>query len=364
MKIIINRVALQNAIAAASPAAVSRIKPVLQCVRIAADGEKVSVAATDLEISIVVETSLVQVESSGVVLVPADKIRDIVRETSDETLALETVGETLSVKGSDSRFKVYTFPALDFPPVPDRPEKASYTVTAGQLKRGIRQALVAIDNKPTRPTYGGALASIVSGRLAMAGTDGRRMSLSYVNVNDADKDAAAVIIPTRALSAIDKLLTDAGELIEVAVTDNRATFSTSDWVLTTNVIEGQFPSYAEVIPKECDRKITAGTADLLSAVRRSALLTTPDSKGVRFSFSASGLVMTGSSPSSGEATIDFACKFEGANLDIGFNPAFFNDGLKAAETDEITFEMLAPNRPGLMKAGRDFTYVVMPVNLQ
>jgi len=99
-------------------------------------------------------------------------------------------------------------------------------------------------------------------------------------------------------------------------------------------------------------------------VRRSALLTTSDSKGVRMAFTNKGLTLSSRNPEAGEAEINFACKFEGPDVEIGFNPIFMTDALKVVNTDEISFEMLAPNRPGLLRAGQNFSYVIMPVNLQ
>src|SRR5947209_20462565 len=110
--------------------------------------------------------------------------------------------------------------------------------------------------------------------------------------------------------------------------------------------------------------MTAATADFLSAIRRAALLTTEESKGVRLQFNKKGLVLTSRSPESGEATINFPCKFEGSDVEIGFNPQFLVDALRVVDNDEITLELTAPNRPGLLKGGPSFLYVIMPVNLQ
>jgi DNA polymerase-3 subunit beta len=110
--------------------------------------------------------------------------------------------------------------------------------------------------------------------------------------------------------------------------------------------------------------MTAGTADFLSAIKRAALLTTEDSKGVRMAFNKKGLVLSSRSPESGEATVNFACKFEGADVEIGFNPTFLTDALRVVDSDEITLELTAANRPGLLKGGPNFSYVIMPVNLQ
>src|SRR4029077_7067120 len=104
--------------------------------------------------------------------------------------------------------------------------------------------------------------------------------------------------------------------------------------LTSNLVEGQFPPFEDVIPKDTDKKMTAATADFLSAIRRAALLTTEESKGVRLQFNKKGLVLTSRSPESGEATVNFPCKYEGADVEIGFNPQFLVDALRVVPTDE------------------------------
>jgi DNA polymerase-3 subunit beta len=108
----------------------------------------------------------------------------------------------------------------------------------------------------------------------------------------------------------------------------------------------------------------ASTQDFLSAVRRAALVAAEDTKGVRFRFTKSGLVLSTHSPSTGEATVNFPCKYDGSDLDIGFNHNYVMDALKVVATDEVTLEMTAPNRPGMIRGGPDFLYVIMPVNLQ
>lgn len=163
---------------------------------------------------------------------------------------------------------------------------------------------------------------------------------------------------------IDKLIDDPEEAVGFQIRENQVIFHTSSATLTSNLVEGQFPPYEDVIPKDTDKKMTASTADFLSAIRRAALLTTEESKGVRLTFTKKGLVLQSRSPESGEATINFPCKFEGTDVEIGFNPSFLVDALKVVDTDEITLELTAPNRPGLVRAGAGFTYVIMPVNLQ
>src|SRR5690606_27100725 len=139
-------------------------------------------------------------------------------------------------------------------------------------------------------------------------------------------------------------------------------FAMAAATLTSNLVEGQFPPFEDVIPKDSDKKMIAACGDFMSAVRRAALLTTEESRGVRMHFSADGLKLTSRSAEAGEAEVNFACKYEGSEVEIGFNPQFLTDALKVTDADEITFELSAPNRPGLLKGGEGFLYVIMPVN--
>jgi len=366
MKVICNRGALQEALSIAGNASSSRTpKPALQCVKLSAEADKLTVSATDLEVAIRYYDAQVQVEQPGEALVPADKLRDIVRESIDDTLSLETVGEQLHIKGADSHFRIFTQNVADFPPVPDFEGEADFKVQGKVLKQLISQTLFAAAKEATRYAFNGVLTTIKGGRLIMVATDGRRLALARGDLLDgAAGDGGTAIVPAKTLGLVDKLISNADEPVSVKLGENQVIFHTPDATLTSNLIEGQFPPYEDVVPKECDKKMTAGTADLLSAVRRSALLTTQDSKGVRMAFGKSGLTLSSKSPEAGEATINFACKFEGGDIEIGFNPNFFTDALKVVNSDEVSFELLAPNRPGLLKAGPSFTYVIMPVNLQ
>src|SRR5213078_3397796 len=147
---------------------------------------------------------------------------------------------------------------------------------------------------------------------------------------------------------------DPEEAVGFQIKENQILVHTSSATLASSLVEGQFPPYEDVIPKDCDKKMTASTADFLSAIRRAALLTTEESKGVRMHFSKKGLVLTSRSPESGEATVNFPCKYEGTDVEIGFNPTFLTDALRVVDNDEISLELTAPNRPGLLRAGANF----------
>jgi DNA polymerase-3 subunit beta len=374
MKVICNRGALLEALTVASNVVQARTpKPVLQCVKLTAADDRLTLSATDMEVSIRYVDTQVQVEQPGETLVPADKFRDIVRESVDDTLAIEVSTETdavggtfANVRGQDSHFKVFTQKAGDFPPVPGFEGEPDFELPGGVVKQLINQTLFAAAKEEGRYNIKGVLAAPSGKKIALVSTDGRRLAMAKGDLAGESrvKDGAKVIIPIKALQLIDKLVDDPAEMVGFQVRENRVIFHTASATLTSNLMEGTFPPYDDVIPKDADKKMTASTADFLSAIRRANLMTTEESKGVKMQFSKKGLVLTSRSPEAGEATINFACKFDGADIEIGFNPAFLTEALRVVDSDEVSLELTAPNRPGLLRGGVNFTYVIMPVNLQ
>jgi DNA polymerase-3 subunit beta len=369
MKLICNRGALLEALMVSGSVVAARTpKPVLQCVKLTAENDRLTVAATDLEVAIRYSDAQVQIESAGEALVQADKLRDIVRESVDDTLTLELDKEQLHIKGQDSHFKIFTQAVSEFPPVPDYSGEPDFQIVGGHLKQLINQTLFAAAKESTRYAFNGVLVTAAKGKkINFVSTDGRRLAMAkgeLTSVGKLEKDGAKAIIPTKALQLIDKLIDDPEEAVAVQMKENQVIFRTSSATLTSNLVEGQFPPYEDVIPKDADKTMTAATADFLSAIKRASLLTTEESKGVRMAFGKKGLVLTSRSPEAGEATVNFACKYEGSDVEIGFNPTFMIDALRVVDTDEIALELTAPNRPGLIKGGTNFLYVIMPVNLQ
>jgi DNA polymerase-3 subunit beta len=379
MKVICNRGALLEALTVTSNVVQVRTpKPVLQCVKLTAADDRLTIGATDLEVAIRYSDTQVQVEQPGETLLPAAKFRDIVRESVDDTLAIEVatekdaVGGTFAnIRGQDSHFKIFTQKVSDFPPVPDFEGEADIELPGGALKQLIGQTLFAAAKESGRYNFNGVLTVAKGNKISLISTDGRRLAMAKGDLSVEAKgpnaragEESKVIIPAKALNLIEKLIDDPEESVGLQLRENRVIFHTSSATLTSNLVEGQFPPYEDVIPKDTDKKMTAATADFLSAIRRAALLTTEESRGVKMHFSKKGLVLTSRSPEAGEATINFACKYEGADIEIGFNPGFLTEALRVVDSDEISLEMSAPNRPGLLRGGANFLYVIMPVNLQ
>ena len=393
MKVICDRGALLDAINLVSGAVAGRTPRVqLTCIKLSAakkDGVgELVLTATDAEISMRVRLSQVDVQEPGETLIPADKLRAIVNaEDGEPTLTLDSEGEVCHIKGADAHFKIYGFPPADFPPIPEFADvvggtaetpkaKGVFSYRAGALDTLVGRTLFATARENSRYAINGVLLKREGKKLEMVATDGRRMALCKSTVPaSADKEARGVscIIPTKALSQLQKLFRDPDEQVQAAITDNQVFFSLGTEkdpnraVLSSNLVEGTFPPYEDVIPRDQDKKVTFDRDAMNSAVRRAALLTNEESRGVRLKFSGKQkkLELTSRAPEMGEAQVSVELtSYEGDDIEIGFNPMFLVDVLKVVSEQDIIMELKAPNKPGVIKVRGDFLYVVMPVNLQ
>jgi len=391
MKVTCDRGALAEAIGLVSSVVAARTpRPQLRCVKLTAEtigkSGRLTLAATDAEISIELRLEMVAVEREGAVLVPADKLSQIVRaEDTDPTLALEADGDVTHIRGADAHFQLRGFPADEFPDIPG-PEAAAkaaaekkngFTHTAGEIDELIRKTVFATARENSRYAINGVLLRRDGKTLECVATDGRRLALARTSLDDAGGEPVSVIAPAKALNMLQRLINDDDEPISISTSDNRIVFALGlaeggpaedcRAVLASNLVEGTFPPYEDVIPKDQDIRVGFDRDVLASAVRRAALLTNEESRGVRMAFTADDkkLELSSRVPEMGEARIgvDLA-SFDGTDIEIGFNPQFITDALKVVDQPDVLLELKAHNKPGLFKAGQGFTYVVMPVNLQ
>src|SRR5437764_12887649 len=251
MKVICNRGALLDALLMAGNVVATRTpKPVLQCVKLTAEDNTLTLAATDLEVAIRYADSQVQIEQAGEALLPADKLRDIVRESVDDTLAIEVAGDNAHIRGQDSHFKIFTQSVSEFPPVPDFDGEADVEIPGGALKQLIGQTIFAAARESTRYAFNGVLFVAKAKKINLVSTDGRRLAQARgdLSTDKLPKAGAKAIVPTKALNLLDKLIDDPEEMVAIKFRENQVIFHTPSATLTSNLVEGQFPPYEDVIP--------------------------------------------------------------------------------------------------------------------
>ncbi|MDX2146992.1 MAG: DNA polymerase III subunit beta [Planctomycetota bacterium] len=399
MKVICDRGGLLGAINLVSRAVAGRTPRVqLTCIKLTASkpagkgGGELVLSATDAEVAIKIALTNVDVQQSGEALVLADKLKAIVAaEDAEPTLTIEVTQEKCHIRGRDAHFTLLGYAPADFPPIPDfadviagtrgqQTPKTTFTQLASGLAMLVERTIFATARETSRYAINGVLLKRDGRRVEMVATDGRRLALCRGTVTGGgggEKEAPFnCIIPSKALSLIRDLARDPEETVAVAVTDNQAFFAFGSGlgkdaappraVLISNLVEGTFPPYEDVIPKDSDRKVVFDRDLVKSAVSRAALLTNEESRGVRMRFSKADkqLELSSRAPEMGEAELRVDLRsYEGEDLEIGFNPLFITDALKVIQETEVVMELKDAKRPGVVRSGNDFLYVVMPVSL-
>ena len=368
MKVIVDRAALNDALGLLGSVIAARTpKPVLNYVKLTAGDGVLSLLATDLETGLRLSINRVEVQEPGEALIIGDKFGQIVRESGDATLTIAVDASQATIRGQDSTYKLNVMPPSEYPNVLDFAGvsgEADFEVRAGDLSQLIAQTIFATAKENSRYAINGVLLEREANKLNVVATDGRRLAVSRGTCKTAKTENRAIIVPTKALNLLARLLTDPEQNVKVKIADSQALFGTETATISSNLVEGNFPPYRDVVPRDGDKKATIATAPLNSAVRRAALLTNEESKSLRLSFKQGTLTLTSRTPETGEAevTLDLP-KYEGEPLDIGFNPQFIIDVLKVVDSDEVTLDLKAANKPGVFRTGQHFLYVVMPVNL-
>ncbi|MDA1008410.1 MAG: DNA polymerase III subunit beta [Planctomycetota bacterium] len=366
LRVLCNRPALVDALAMVSAVVPSRSPaPILLCVRIVAKDGMLTLQATDTEIGLDLHIASVEIDAEGEALLPADKFNQIARVMNDATVKIELDRHAANIVGARSKFKIFGLDPSEFPATSDISQAVlDFEIPAGQLRRMIARSVFAVAADNTRYALAGVLIERKGRGLRFVATDGLRLALAKGDcASPADGDSR-VIVPAKGLNVLNRLLDDPEAIVRVLRDRNRLVFEIGDSAtLVTTLVEGVYPPFEEVIPKEHDRKAVFDSGELSSAIKRAALFTSEESRVVKFSFSGKQLTLKSQSVDMGEAVIEIeATSFEGQPLDIGFRPQFITDVLRIIECQEVSLEMKAPNKPCVLRAGGDFVYVLMPVN--
>lgn len=367
MKIKFNRSALQEALGLVTSVVPSRTpKPILQCLKITANEDGVQICGTDLEVGINCQVTQVEVVEPGEVVLPADKVNQIVRESVDEVIEFEKNESTIHIRGVDSHFTIYGHDLSQYPQVPGAEEEFDLDLTLGALQKGIEHSLFAAARESTRYAINGILWEISDGKVVLVGTDGRRLARYVMDIEGSVSESLEgqrVIVPAKTMALLDRLGAEDDAAVGISFVDNQIVISCGGVVVSSNLVEGNFPKYEDIIPKDNDKEVMLNTDAVLSAVRRAALLISEDSKGIKVALGSGVMVFSSRAPETGDAQIDMAINYEGEPIEVGFNPQFLVDVLKVIKEDEFKLELGQADRPGMITDGEDFLYIVMPVSL-
>jgi len=365
MKCVCDRAALSEALAATSSVALTRTpKEILKCVKLTAEADVLTLTAYDLEVGLRYQVPQVEVQKKGETLVACDRLMSIIRESADETMTLEIEGDHLHIRGRDSHFQIVGQNIREFPPVPEMEGDPDFVVKVDVLQQATEMTLFAAARENTRYAINGVLWEKEGKRLQLVATDGRRMAMKGASLEKSVGDDVQAIVPAKTMGLLGKLHFDPDETLEVKLSSNQVVMRSERVSISSVLVEGRFPNYRDVLPRDQDKKIPLKTPAFLSAVKRASLLANVESKGIRLKLGEEGqMTLSSRTPEQGEAEIHLKTEYNGeSGLEIGFNPEFLMDALKVCD-DTATLELKDASKPGMIRSGSDFQYVVMPVNL-
>ena len=363
MKIVVRQDELAQKLGVVSRAVSTRATvQILSGVLLRAEGGRLHLAATDMELSL--RSSLeAQVDGDGAVVVPGRLLVDLVRLLPDEQVTLEYRAEegVVHVMCGPTNASLHTYAAEDFPRLPDLDVVGTFTVDREALLETVSRVARSASRDESRPVLTGILVRFEQGKIVMAATDSYRLSVKETPLEGEAPELEA-IIPARALGELGRIA-QSGDTVELGVHENQVVFAAEDVWLTTRRIDGQFPNYKQLLPEAFEHDVTIPRTELLDLVRRVSVMAQRNSP-LRLRFAEGELTVSAQTQDVGEARESVPVQFTGEPLEIGFNAEFLREGIESVSTDEIQLRLISPLRPGLITAeGDDFWYLIMPIRL-
>ena len=346
--------------------------PILSNVLIEAEKDQISLTTTNLDLGIRCKIKA-EVKETGAVTLPVKRLATIVRELPSVDVAVDaSPNHQVKLASGGSNFRIMGIGKEEFPPLPEFGDEKAYSLEQGELATMLRSVAYAQSTDETRYILNGVYFNFKDAKLALVATDGRRLALVSKEMEVPASSAGAIILPARTVGELLRLL-DKGEKVKINFNDRRAAFQIAtdtdnsglvDSVyLYSKVVEGNYPNYQQVIPKETHQRIKLERELFLQCVHRAALVCSEKSNSVKIKLSSNLLEITAQSPDFGEAHESMAIGYSGPELQVAFNPAFVMDPLRALTKDEVFFEVKDEVSPGVFKTLDSFICVIMPVRL-
>ncbi len=340
--------------------------PILANVLIRKTGSSLQFTTSDLEIQIRTESELDGDAGNFTTTVGARKLIDILRSMpSDQTVSLESSQNKLILKGGKSRFTLQTLPAEDFPLVQ---ESASFgpvfSVPQKTLKDLVNQVSFSMAVHDIRYYLNGILFVAEGKQLSLVATDGHRLAYASALL-DVEVPRQEVILPRKTVLEMQRLLNDKEGAIEMQFANNQAKFSFEGMEFVTKLVEGKFPDYNRVIPKNHKNTVTLGRTSLLACLQRTAILTSEKFKGVRLNLDPGSLRVASSNAEQEEAVDELEIDYGGDSIEIGFNVTYLIDVLSNMDQDMVKLDLADSNSSALITIpdNATFKYVVMPMRI-
>lgn len=343
--------------------------PILSGILLEASRDRLRLVATDLELGI--ECFLpIQAAETGSTVLEARFLTDIVRKLPELAIDFrvdEQKGQA-EIKSGAARYTLHTMAPSDFPTLPETDGEKSWSVDQRTLRRMIRETSIAVAVDETRPFLTGVLWEVNGEQVRMVATDTSRLALAEITSANRVQQAQ-VIVPTKCLSELSRQLSPEAETpVEVALSGSHIVFTLPEARFISRLIDGQFPSYQQVIPRAFKTRVEIGREALLGAAERAALLSKDGPSIVKTSITQDGVGLSAYVPEVGQSEEHLPATTTGEDCEIAFNTRFIIDVLRILEGETVSLELTGRLSPGVIRPAGDgaeqYTYVVMPVMLR
>ncbi len=335
--------------------------PILSNILIEAQTDALKLIATDLDIGITCVIP-VDVQEVGAITIPAKRFSDIIKEFPLEMISVSTKkNNQVTIDSEMCQFKIMGLAKEEFPKLPEFKDQKVIKINQGVFKQMLSLTAFAVSLDETRYVLNGILFKINKGLLILVSTDGKRLAVAERKLEvEADLELS-MIVPLKTIQELNRNLKDEGEL-SLVVSSNQALFDLGNVGIVSRLIEGEFPDYKQVVPAPSENKMKVVCSQLLLAVKRAALLATPDYQAVKLEVFKNKLVISKSTPDVGEFHEELAVEYQGKELVIGFNPIYLIDILKNLSEDTINLEIVDGEKPGVIRMS-GYVYIVLPMRL-
>jgi DNA polymerase III subunit beta len=363
MKLVCGRDELSQKLALVARAVSTRASvQILAGVLLRAEGGRLHLAATDMELSL--RSSLeAQVSGDGAVVVPGRLLVDLVRLLPAQEVLVEHRSDegVVHVTSGSSSASLHTYAAEDFPRLPDLDTVGTFTIDRDALLDTVARVSRSASRDESRPVLTGILVRFEGNQLVMAATDSYRLSVKETPLEGSLPDLEA-IIPARALAELGRVA-QGSESLEIGVHENQVVFVASDVWLTSRRIDGQFPNYKQLLPESFEHEVTLPRNELHDIVRRVGVVVQRTSP-IQLRFQEGELTVFARTQDVGEAKESLPVQFSGEAMQIGFNAEFLREGIESISADELRLKLISPLRPAVIEGGADDpTYLIMPIRL-
>ncbi|MFA5794314.1 MAG: DNA polymerase III subunit beta [Candidatus Brocadiia bacterium] len=358
--------------------------PILQNIKITADDKIASIIATDMEVGIQTHFKA-DIKEKGNVLIPAIRLGAILRETPEDKIELKSDGAIAKIITRHSDYKIMAPEVGDYPDFPAFNHKKAFEINSRGFREMVRKTSFAVSIETSRYALTGLLLEIRKKEIRMVASDGKRLGFVKRHSEQTISEDIKIIVPPKIMTLLDRILGGQfgeGEkpegkevkkaedpTIKLDIDENQLKISIPqqdmpDTILFCRLIDGAFPDYETIIPSDNDKKLEFSSLELASAFRQAALVTTDKLRATKMEFKENKLVLKSRTQDVGEATITMDIKYAGAPFAITFNPDYFIDVLRVLGDVEVTLELKDKTSPGVIKYGKDFLYLVMPMTIE